>query len=205
MAVSIKQLAVGGLDSNFSYLAADQESGEAFVVDPCGDVEILRRAVMESPKLKPKYILLTHGHHDHCSGLKDCRLFFDAPLAAHPDCQLKSDLKLIDRQILPLGKTGIECLFTPGHSKDSVTYHLTDDSAIFSGDTLFIDCCGYCEPGQMFKTMRQILWPLADSNEVYSGHDYGRVPHAPLGDEKRLNPYLRAIDIESFRRELKNL
>jgi hypothetical protein len=57
----------------------------------------------------------------------------------------------------------------------------------------------------MFNTMRQVIFSLADSNEIYSGHDYGRCPHAPLGVEKIKNPYLSAKTFEKFQEELKRL
>jgi hypothetical protein len=50
-----------------------------------------------------------------------------------------------------------------------------------------------------------VIFPLADSNEVYSGHDYGRCPHAPLGEEKIKNPYLSAKTFGKFCEEIKKL
>ncbi|MPN49944.1 hypothetical protein SDC9_197568 [bioreactor metagenome] len=57
----------------------------------------------------------------------------------------------------------------------------------------------------MFATMRNIIVNLPDSLEVYSGHNYGHVPHEPLGIQKKTNPYLAAADFDKFERELKNL
>jgi hydroxyacylglutathione hydrolase len=203
--MKILQLAVGGFDSNFSYLIHDKNSHDAALVDPCGDVRIIRDAVMGLGNIQPGYILLTHGHRDHCSGVNEVRGFFDAPVAAHPSCSFGHDIDLVDRQQLPLGAAYVECLYSPGHSADSVVYRLSDDSALFTGDTLFIDWCGYCEPSSMFHTMREVLYPLAGSNEVYPGHDYGRLPHAPLDREKKENPYLSAKTYEQFCKELRKL
>lgn len=203
--MEIRQLPVGGLDSNFSYLISDATSGEAAIVDPCGDIRVIQRAVADAAVRHPRYILLTHGHHDHCSGLRAVKEFFNAPVAAHPRCSCPHDRALKDRERLPIGGIQIECLHAPGHTVDSVIYRLTDDSAIFTGDTLFIDWCGYCEPQAMFRTMREVICPLADSNEVYPGHDYGHAPHEPLGRQKRENPYLAARDYSRFCEELKRL
>lgn len=203
--IKIEQLPVGGFDSNFSYLLYDGKSGDSAIVDPCGNTDLIKMKLSSLGKLNPKYILLTHGHGDHVSGVEQVKMFFKAPLVAHPDCHFKHDIDVSDGQKLDFGNIAIECLYSPGHTKDSIVYRLTDDSAIFTGDTLFIDCCGYCEPTAMFKTMRQVIFPLADSNEVYSGHDYGRCPHAPLGEEKTKNPYLSAKTFEKFQEELKKL
>ena len=203
--IKIEQIPVGGFDSNFSYLLYDGKSGDSAIVDPCGNTDLIREKMMSVKKLFPKYILLTHGHGDHVSGVDPVKSFFKAPVVAHPDCTFKHDMSVSDGQKLVFGDIFIECLYSPGHTEDSIIYHLTDDSAIFTGDTLFIDCCGYCDPVAMFRTMRQVIFPLSDSNEVYSGHDYGRCPHALLGEEKKCNPYLSAKNFEDFRNQLKNL
>lgn len=203
--IKVEQIFVDGFDSNFSYLLYDTITFDAAIVDPCGDVELIKEECHKLPSLNPKYILLTHGHEDHVSGIGDVLGFFKAPIAAHPEFSVKHDINVSHRQKLKLGSSFIECLHSPGHTKDSVIYHLCDDSAIFTGDTLFIDCCGYCEPKSMFATMREVIFPLADSNIVYSGHDYGRVPFAALGEEKITNPYLSAKTLSDFKKQLNDL
>ncbi|MCP3965791.1 MAG: MBL fold metallo-hydrolase [Lentisphaerae bacterium] len=200
----VTQLKVGGFDDNFSYLIT-AENGDAVIVDPCGDTNIIKTAFRNNKKIKPRYILLTHSHNDHTSGIKAVQKFFPVDVYAHPKSAWHGAKHLTDCQKLPFGKGFIEVLFTPGHSKDCVCYRLHDDSALFTGDTLFIDWCGYCNAFEMFDTMRKILFPLADSNIVYSGHDYGRAPFAKLGEEKFRNPYLKSETFEEFKEALKNL
>lgn len=202
--MNVIQLAVGGLDANFSYLLHDPKSGDASLVDPCGDTRVIKAAVARLSRMTPRYILLTHGHHDHWSGVREVYGYFAAPVAAHPLCAARHDLDLSDRQRLAFGGSFVECLYSPGHSPDSVVYRL-GDSALFTGDTLFVDWCGYCEPGAMFRTMREVIQPLPDGLEVYPGHDYGRAPHAPLGSQKTDNPYLSTTDFARFREALKEL
>ena len=203
--IIVKQLKVGGFDDNFSYLLYHAGSGDAALVDPCGDIQIIETAINTCGIVEPRYILLTHGHGDHSSGVNAVRNFFDAPVLAHPHNPFPHERDLHDREKLPFGNLDIEVLFTPGHSEDSVCYHLSDDSAVFTGDTLFIDCCGYCKPGKMFKTMREVLYPLNDSNIVYSGHDYGHVPFAALGEQKQTNPYLYIKELNEFIEAVKKL
>ena len=203
--ITVRQLNVGGFDSNFSYLVVDDASGDAVIVDPCGDTGVIRSAVDKVPNLIPRFILLTHGHDDHTSGVCEVRKFFNAPVAGHPECMFKIDKPLQDHEQIPFGMTFIECLYAPGHTADSVIYRLGDDSGVFTGDTLFIDWCGYCNAGTMFSTMQNVVFPLADSNIVYSGHDYGHAPCAPLGAEKLGNPYLAAKSFDEFKNALENL
>jgi len=200
--IKVEQIFVDGFDSNFSYLLYDTDTFEAAIVDPCGDVELIYEECQKLPKLKPKYILITHGHDDHISGLEDVLKFFKAKVAAHPKSTLKHDIGATDKKKLKLGNSFIECLYAPGHTKDSVIYHICDETAIFTGDTLFIGCCGYCESETMFKTLKEVIFPLPDSNIIYSGHNYGRVPFAKLGEEKIKNPCLSVKTLDEFKKLL---
>ena len=205
MSFDVKQLRVGGFDNNFSYLITCTATGAAAIVDPCGDIDLIKSAVAALDNCHPQYILLTHSHHDHTSGVTEVKKFFSAPLMAHPACNFSGIQPLMEHQQLPFGAGFIECLYAPGHTDDGIIYRLNDDCAIFTGDTLFIDWCGYCNAATMFKTMREVIMPLADCNIVYSGHDYGRVPYALLGEEKLNNRYLATTDFKAFSECLKEL
>ncbi len=194
--MKIEQLAVGGLDSNFSYLGV-AGNGEAFIVDPTGDAEVIRRAVARTPGIRPRYILLTHRHRDHFSALNEVREFFPAPVLDHAHLQ--------DGQLLPVGDLNLEVIFTPGHTPDSVCYHLTDDSALFTGDTIFVDYIGFCEPKTMYRSLYEVLGRLDGRNIIYSGHNYGSTPTDTLEHQRRVNPWLRCRSYPEFLAELKNL
>ena len=201
----VNQLHVGGFDHNFSYVIYDPETRECAVVDPCGSTDVIRAALEKYPDRIPKYILLTHGHSDHLSGLGEVRKFFFAPTAGHPDCRMVSDIPVADRMKLPFGNSFIQAFFTPGHASSSICWLLGDHSALFTGDTLFVGCCGYCRPAVMFRTMREILLPLPDEAVVYSGHDYGEVQFDTLGHQKQVNPFLTAPDLDAFRAACREL
>ena len=204
MEFQVRQLAVGGFDHNFSYLVT-AENGDAALVDPTGDAEIIRRAVEAAGAIVPRYILLTHGHLDHHQALGEAEGFFPAPVVAHPTNPMAGKFHLRDRQVLPFGDAGIEALFTPGHSRDSVCYRLTDNSALFTGDVLFVGCIGFCRSRDMYRSLTRKILPLDDRLVVYSGHDYGPVPVRTLGEEKRENPFLNCPDLETFQSLLQHL
>ncbi len=204
MPFQVRQLAVGGFDHNFSYLVT-ASNGDAALVDPTGDAEVIRKAVAEAGAVTPRYILLTHGHLDHTQALGEVSVFFDAPVIAHPIHPLAGKLRLTERTLLPFGDGGIQPVFTPGHSRDSVCYRLSDDSALFSGDVLFVGCVGFCRSKEMFQSLTKKILPLADSLVVYSGHDYGEVPFRTLGEEKKHNPFLRCSTLEEFKELLRQL
>lgn len=208
MSLEFLQIPVGGFDHNFSYGVRDPETSQTALVDPCGSAEGIRRALCASfPGFIPRYILLTHGHKDHFDALEEVKTFFKAPVAAHPLCKaLPSFLPLEDGIRLPLGKSFLRVIHTPGHTPDSLCF-LAEDSpkALVSGDTLFVDCCGYCDGKTMFHTLREKIFPLPDETLLYSGHDYGPVPVDTLGNQKRSNPYLAAENIQDFLSALKDL
>ena len=201
----VSQLRVGGFDHNFSYVIHETETGETAVVDPCGDTGIIRAALEKYPDRIPKYILLTHGHADHTSGLPEVRTFFPAPTVVHPVSRIFSDIPLTDRVKLPFGNSFVQAFFTPGHAVSSICWLLGDHSAVFTGDTLFIGCCGYCDPEIMFHTLREVLYPLPDEAVVYSGHDYGDEPFDTLGHQKQVNPFLSISDLNAFREAVRSL
>lgn len=205
MSFQVRQLAVGGFDRNFSYLIT-AENGDAALVDPAGDAGVIRAAVEAAGEILPRYILLTHGHLDHTQALGEATAFFAAEVIAHPTHPEAGRRKLYDGEMLPFGKEGgIQAVFTPGHSRDSVCYRLSDDSAVFTGDVLFVGSIGFCRSKEMYQSLTRKLLPLPEAMEVYSGHDYGEVPHRTLGEEKKMNPFLQCGTLEEFRERLRHL
>ena len=204
MAFQVQQLNVGGYDHNFSYLVV-ADNGDAALVDPTGDCEKIRRAVEAAGPLTPRYILLTHGHQDHSECLGEVCSFFPAGIASHPNHPLSGRIKLHDGMRLPFGGGWIEAIAMPGHTRDSIAFRLSDDSALFTGDTLFVDCIGFCRSKDMFDTITKKLLPMPDGLVVYSGTDYGSVPFLTLGEEKKFNPYLNCPTLEAFRQQLRHL
>ena len=143
MKFRVFQIPVGGFDHNFSYLLLCGQ--EALIVDPCGDTADIRRIFQSIPgTLRPRYILLTHSHHDHVSGIRSVKQFFPAPVCIADSSDFPCDHPLHPGERLPLGDGFVEVIATPGHTKDSVCYRSSDNSSLFTGDTLFIGECGFC-------------------------------------------------------------
>ncbi len=204
MAFTVRQLAVGGFDHNFSYLIT-AENGDAALVDPTGDCSVILCALAEAGNLTPRYILLTHGHQDHSECLGEVRANFPAAVVSHPSNPFGGDVSVSNGKQLPFGSGWIEAIATPGHSRDSICFRLSDDSALFTGDTLFVGSVGFCRSKEMFDSLTKRVLPLPDSIVIYSGHNYGTVPFRTLGEEKKDNPYLNCPTLDAFRQQLRNL
>ena len=196
------QLAVGGFDHNFTYLGTD--GGEALLVDPTGDAETVNSALETLPGVRMRYILVTHGHGDHVGLLDEVRRKYpEAEVCGHPGNRY-ADRKLADNELLPLGSSRVETLYTPGHSRDSVCY-LADRSSLFTGDTLFMDYVGSARnPDGLYSSLKRLA-KLPGDLTVYPGHDYGTVPHRTLAEEKKNNPFLNCATLEEFKQQLKDM
>ncbi|HOP47605.1 MAG TPA: MBL fold metallo-hydrolase [Desulfobacteraceae bacterium] len=79
----LKILEVGPLMVN-CYIVADEESKEAAVFDPAGNVDMILKA-LEEDNLKVKYIVNTHAHWDHVGGNQQLQDATGAPIMAHQD------------------------------------------------------------------------------------------------------------------------
>jgi glyoxylase-like metal-dependent hydrolase (beta-lactamase superfamily II) len=78
-------------------------------------------------------ILLTHGHPDHSAGLRETARRTGAPvLAASP----RWGDRVIGPGTLDLAGLRVEVVPTPGHSSDSLSFHLPADDSMLTGDTV---------------------------------------------------------------------
>lgn len=193
------------------YILKDEESGEALVVDPGCYNKRLEAMLKNEGITSLSYILLTHGHFDHISGVGDLQKDFggkvvihleDAPCLNNRDESLASkfhfsqnearaDIVLDGGEEIPFGNYKIRVLHTPGHTRGSVCYVI--DNIMFSGDTLFKGTVGRTDfPGgsydEMLLSMKKLA-ALEEDLEVYPGHDVSTT----LEREKRYNPYMKGI------------
>ena len=199
--MKVKLLQVGPLGTN-CYILEDEDTKKAAVIDPGGDAERIQ-AALEQGGLSLEYILLTHGHYDHTTGVPglheaypEAKIYIhqsDAngagttlfPLASQVD-----DLLLYDEgDELTLGSLTIHVMHTPGHSPGCVVLRVQD--VLFCGDTLFCGSMGRTDlPGGNYK---QIMASLKRLYELCPGHD--RI--STLEQERQSNFFLAQAMMES--------
>lgn len=202
----IETVVVGPLETN-CYLVGDRRTRECAIIDPGGD-EALIASEIEKHDLRPRLILLTHGHFDHAGAVAalkrrysvrvgtsqaEARCISDATLSGAiwfgiPFEPASADFFIAEGDQLKVGAIALKALETPGHSPGGLSF--LGDGVVFVGDVLFRGGVGrYDLPGSDVQALRrslQRLLALQDDMRIYPGHG----PPTTIGRERRSNPYL---------------
>jgi len=191
------QIDAGG-DRNFAYLIADKKGGVAAVFDPPPD-PARYRALIDDDKLKVEYIVITHGHNDHCWGMMPARDAFHGKVVGHSSMHLNLDVKVDEGDTLSLGNLTLKFLYTPGHTDDHICVVCEDN--VITGDVLFVGKVGGTDLGPGARKewdSLQKLMELPDDTKVWPGHNYGVAPTSTIGHEKESNPFLIQPTFDAF-------
>jgi hydroxyacylglutathione hydrolase len=202
--MAIEQIRVGA--DNFCYVIYDDKKHVAAVVDPGFDTTPTT-LFLESLNLDVVYIIATHYHSDHTSEIGTLKKRFPkAKVVASAEDGKRLfdgfDMSVRDGDKLFVGEVMLRFLETPGHTPGGLCI-LVDETALITGDTLFIGNCGRTDlPGgnleKMFSSLQKKILPLSDHIMIYPGHDYGDQPFDMLGHQKKTNKTLRAKSLSEF-------
>lgn len=211
--MKIEQIYTGCLAQGAYYI---ESQGEAVIIDPLRETKpYIERAQKDGATIK--YILETHFHADFVSGHVDLAQKTGATIVYGPNAETAFEAYIAqDEEILRVGEIGIKVLHTPGHTMESTSYLLLDangkETALFSGDTLFIGDVGRPDlavkthltredlAGHLFDSLRHKIMPLPDDVIVYPAHGAGsacgknmsKETFDTLGNQKATNYALRA-------------
>lgn len=200
--VKIMQIPVGQM-ANFSYILADENTGEAAVIDPSWELEKIFDDI-RNHSWKVKYIINTHTHFDHILGNQEVVAVTGAKIIQHKNSTQHADIAVEDGQIITIGKIMVRVIHTPGHSKDSISL-VVNNKLVLTGDTLFVGNCGRVDlPGsdasEMYDSLFKKIANLDESLIVYPGHNYGTTQTSTIGQEKKTNYVLKARSKGDFLR-----
>ncbi|MFB8246221.1 MBL fold metallo-hydrolase [Streptomyces sp. NPDC055952] len=127
------------LDGTNTWILAEPDSDLAVVVDPGPlDDGHLRRVVAtaEQAGRRVALTLLTHGHPDHAEGAaRFAELTGTRVRALDPALRL-GDEGLSAGDVISTGGLELRVVPTPGHTADSLSFHLPADRAVLTGDTI---------------------------------------------------------------------
>ncbi len=191
------------------FIVGCEETKEAAVIDPGDDADRILMTLAKSG-LKARYLINTHGHFDHVGANRRMKEVTGATLAIHPEdepmlTQLSRsarmfglaaenspppDIRLQDGDEVTFGRITLTVIHTPGHSMGGIC--LYTPGHLFAGDTLFAGSIGRTDLNggdydTLIMSIKTRLLVLDPDTVVYTGHG----PETTIGQEKRLNPFLR--------------
>ncbi|MBD2493359.1 FAD/NAD(P)-binding protein [Nostoc sp. FACHB-280] len=196
--------------STYTYLIADQQTGDAVLVDPVLEQVDRDLQSLEELGLKLRYCLETHLHADHITGAGQLRRKTACQIIVPQNPAVtKADRSLVGGEILEIGSIIIEAIFTPGHTASHIAY-LVNKTHLLTGDALLIRGCGRTDfqegdPGTLYDAVTQRLFTLPDDTLVYPAHDYKGRTVSTIGEEKRLNSRFSVRNRSQFITIMNNL
>jgi glyoxylase-like metal-dependent hydrolase (beta-lactamase superfamily II) len=195
------------------FVVGCERTREGVIIDPGDEVDGLLASVRDHD-LQIKYILLTHAHIDHITGVAAAKDAVDAPVYLHKDDLFLYDSverqgamfgfkvrqqppidAFYDRSPIDFGGYEVRVHHTPGHCPGGVCLQIGAKGAagkdLFVGDTLFAGSIGRTDlPGGDYETLlRSItgaLFPLGDDSIVHPGHG----ADSTIGRERKTNPFV---------------
>lgn len=138
-----------GMFQTNCYIVSD-DSGDCVIVDPGQDAEAQVRRQVSEAGLRPRAVLLTHGHLDHIWNAQQVADHYGVPAYIHPDDRemladpakaISMDISAIlkettfsepaevievfDGDTLTFGSMVFDVDHVPGHSRGSVSFRIT--------------------------------------------------------------------------------
>ena len=200
---------VGPFQEN-TYLAIDEATNRAVLIDPGDEPDVLVALVKKS-KAELEAIWLTHAHLDHIGGIAGVKRVWDVPVYLHaadlpifirgeqqaalygvPFEQPEApDHFIADGDVLHIGSAEFAVMHTPGHSPGHVV--LLHDGMMIGGDLLFAGSIGrtdlfLADPARMEESLAKIC-ELDGQIEVHPGHG----PSTTIARERASNPFLTGV------------
>ena len=210
-----------------SYIVADEATGAAAVVDPQRDVDQYLTFAADH-HLRITHVFLTHFHADFIAGHLELRDRVGATICLGRQAVAEYNfIPVGDGSVVRLGNVRIEVMETPGHTVESISLVVYDESdgsektrpaAVLTGDALFVGDVGRpdlraslgwsaSELGAMlYDSLHNKLLTLPDATKVYPAHGAGSLcgkaiskeTVSTIGDQRVLNYALQPMSRQAF-------
>lgn len=127
------------LDGTNTWIVAEPDSDRAVVIDP-GPLDEAHLAnviaTAEAAGRRVALTLLTHGHPDHAEGAARFAELTGSQVRALDPALRLGDEGIAAGDVITTGGLELRVVPTPGHTADSLSFHLPADAAVFTGDTV---------------------------------------------------------------------
>lgn len=196
-----------------TYVAFDNNK-IGVLIDPADETEKIIDYINKN-NIKLKYALITHAHADHIGALDDITKKFEIEVLVGKEdynmlfcndtnCskmlgnmninispEVRKKIKTVnDGEIFNVGEMNFEVINTPGHTKGSVCFYEVEDKSLFTGDTIFSNCCGRCDLetssiDDMILSLHKIFGRFEDVKnkvKIYPGH--GQTSNLEMAEKK---------------------
>ena len=215
----LKVMETGPLMVN-CYIVADEETKEAAVFDPAGNVDRILKVLADND-LKVKYIINTHTHWDHVGGNKELQDATEAPILTHREeapalqaasvqaimfgstCANSEASRFIEEgDVIQVGSIRFDIIDLRGHSPAGLGFvfdgEVELDGAkqirriVICGDALFAGSIGRTDlPGGNMELLLKNI-----RNKIFTLPEdtlvlSGHGPVTTVGREKQHNPFFR--------------
>ncbi|MCQ1057276.1 MBL fold metallo-hydrolase [Photobacterium sp. DNB23_23_1] len=210
MSLQFEIVPVTPFQQNCSIIWCD-ETKEAAMVDPGGDIHLLKEKAQQLGLTVTK-LILTHGHLDHVGGTAPLAKELDIPvIGPHKEDAFwlqglprqsemfgfplteafEPDQWLEEGDTVTVGNQTLSVLHTPGHTPGHVVLFSNDANVAFVGDVLFNGGIGRTDfPKGDYQTLidsiKGKLWPLGNEVTFVPGHG----PISTFGRERASNPFV---------------
>jgi glyoxylase-like metal-dependent hydrolase (beta-lactamase superfamily II) len=184
---------------------------EGAIVDPGGDIPKIRDAIQQTG-IKPKYILITHGHLDHAGAAAELARLLDIDIIGphkedqfwidqlpatcqamgFPPSEVFTPSRWLDEgDTIDVGKVCLDVVFCPGHTPGHVVFVNKKERLAIVGDVLFQGSIGRTDfprgdHATLIDSIKNKLFPLGDDITFIPGHG----PTSTFGQERATNPFV---------------
>jgi hydroxyacylglutathione hydrolase len=211
--IDVRMFTVGPVQEN-CFVVRRKDATSALIVDPGEEAPRLLGALDKLGIDTVDAILVTHTHFDHIGAVAPVARATGAPVYCPelerdvlanimeyvpwpgfgPFESYEADHTVAGGETLELAGINLDVIFTPGHSPGHVTYAVSGEGALFSGDVLFQGSVGRVDlPGGDWPTLLASIEKLTSTfpaeATVYPGH----MGITTLGRERATNPFLREL------------
>lgn len=207
-----------------SYMVADEETGQAIVIDPRRDVSEFVEDARERG-FTIVGVINTHFHADFLAGHLEMAKATGAWIGYGQRAEAEYPIhRFVDGERVSLGSVTLQIMETPGHTPESISilvYEKADDEVpygVLTGDALFIGDVGRPDllasvgvtaeelGRELYESIQRKIMALPDATRVFPAHGAGSAcgknlsteRRSTIGEQRMTNYACQPMDEEEF-------